>query len=168
MKNAFEEEFLYSLKVLDFCHYYKVPSPPPRSKLTRFYTPRPYDFILLKDGIFCALELKSTSRDTAYPLSKFPSYQLDNLRDVKRQGGLAIVVINIRKKNPREITAYAFDFEDIEALIREGRASIPKTCLLSGYQVPREKTEKGKYIWRVDLLLQYFWEKCLAPTVVKK
>jgi len=168
MKNTFEEEFLFSLKTLDFCHYYKVPSPPPRSKMTRFYTPRPYDFFLLKDGIFCALELKYTNKDTAYPLSKFPKYQLEGLRQARNHGGLAIVVINIRKRNPRQITAYAFDFEDIEALIREGKASIPKAFLLSGYQLPRERIEKGRYIWRVDLLFQHFWEKCFALTAVRK
>lgn len=168
MKNQFEEEFLYSLKVLNFCHYYKVPSPPPRSRLTRFYTPRPYDFFLLKDGIFCALELKYTSRDTAYPLSKFPPYQLDGLREAKRHGGLAIVVINIRKRNPREITAYAFDFDEIDALVKEGKASIPRAFLLSGYRLPREKADNGRYIWRVDLLFQHFREKCFALTAVKK
>lgn len=168
MKNAFEEEFLYSLKVLNFCHYYKVPSPPPRSRLTRFYTPRPYDLFLLKDGIFCALELKYTNRDNAYPLSKFSPYQLDSLREAKRNGGLAIVVINIRKRNPREIAAYAFDFEEIDALIKEGKSSIPKAFLLSGYQMPRERIERGKYIWRVDLLFQHFRGKCLAHTAVEK
>lgn len=168
MKNIFEEEFLYSLKVLNFCHYYKVPSPPPRSRLTRFYTPRPYDVFLLKDGIFCAFELKYTSKDTAYPLSKFPPYQLEGLREAKLNGGMAIVVINIRKKNPREITAYAFDFEEIDFLIKEGKASIPRNLLLSGYKVQRERTEKGKYIWRVDLLFQHFREKCRALTAVEK
>lgn len=168
MKNAFEEEFLYSLKVLDFCHYYKVPSPPPRSRLTRFYTPRPYDFILVKDGVFCALELKYTNKESAYPLSKFPPYQIEGLRGAKRNGGLAIVVINIRKRNPRVIKAFAFDFVEIESLIQNGKASIPKDMLLSGYQVPREKTEKGRYIWRVDLLFQHFKEKCFAHIAIGK
>ncbi|MGB9877684.1 MAG: Holliday junction resolvase RecU [bacterium] len=166
MKNIFEKEFLYSLKTLAFCHYYKVPSPPPRSRFTRFYTPRPYDFFLLKDGVFCAIELKYTNKESSFPLNKFKKYQIEALKEVKRYGGLAIVVINIRQRNPRNISAYAFDIEEIESLYQNGRASIPKDYLLSGYKLLREKPEGKRYIWRIDLLFQHFLQRNALPALL--
>lgn len=168
MKNTFEAEVLYSLKVLSFCHYYKVPSPPPRSKLTRFYTPRPYDFFLLKDGTFCALELKSTTRLTAFPLSKFTEFQLNSLREVKDFGGLALVLIRVRGKRRGDITAYAFEIGEILQFMKEGKVSIPKDAFLSAYQVPREKVNAQRYVWRLDLLWQHFRERCSALSVESK
>jgi len=165
MKNIFEKEFLYSLKTLSFCHYYKVPSPPPRNRFTRFYTPRPYDFFLLKDGVFCAIELKYTNKESSFPLIKFKPYQLRALKEAKENGGLAIIVINIRQRNPRKISAYAFDIEEIENLILNGKSSIPKDYLLSGYQLLREKPEGKRYIWRVDLLFQHFLERNALPAL---
>jgi len=165
MKNIFEKEFLYSLKTLAFCHFYKVPSPPPRSRFTRFYKPRPYDFFLLKDGVFCAIELKYMNKERAFPLSKFKTYQIEALREAKRNGGLAVVVINIRQRKPRNISAYAFDVDEIERFIKNGKASLPKEFILSGYKLLREKGKGKQAIWRVDLLFQHFFERNALPVL---
>lgn len=95
-------------------HYFKIPDTPYLGGKYRFLVPKPYDFYVVKDGKFYAFEVKVVRRKNRIPIDLLREHQLINLLEVKKNGGLAYILIYIvpHKK------LYKIDTEDWDTITK--------------------------------------------------
>jgi penicillin-binding protein-related factor A (putative recombinase) len=96
---------------------------------TRYIPPRaPSDFIALVDGVFYALECKST-RSKRFSCEWLREHQRESLTDIKRCGGMGFIVLSHRSSKKNLTRCWVIDIEKFLSLegkcIGDGMKSIP-------------------------------------------
>ena len=105
------------------------------------------DFIALYNGIFYALECKSSRGPTSYRREYIQNHQVQSLIDVSKAGGRGIFLINNRSVSGK-FKCYVVNGYEIENLFN-GRKSV-KWSILSEHWQDLKRLKAG--LWGVEAL----------------
>jgi recombination protein U len=105
-----------------------------KAKITEAYykTPSTTDFNGIYDGLYIDFDAKETNSGTSMPLKNVHPHQIDHLKGVFKQGGIAFLIVHFKKYNqyfllPASILFQYWDLQDHE---EKGRKSIPYQAFL--------------------------------------
>lgn len=112
-----------------------------KAKITEAYykTPSTTDFNGVYNGKYIDFDAKETNSTTSMPLKNIHEHQIDHLRNVHKQGGIAFLIVHFKKYNqyfylPAEVL---FSLWDIQYDKEKGRKSIPySTFLEKAFLIP--------------------------------
>ena len=65
--------------------------------LSKLIKEKPYDLGVLKNGIWCGIELKNVKDALSFNLNKIANHQIKSLEDCVKKGGLGWVLVRIKK-----------------------------------------------------------------------
>ena len=115
MANKFEGEIALSAKTLGlFYHKLAVPYGSWNRK-TIFLHYNPFDSFILNEGKFIAMEMKSSSSHSSFPISNVKVHQVKGLQEVEDNGGWGYLVINQRYK--RKLKAWFIGVANWKAVV---------------------------------------------------
>ncbi len=83
------------------------------------------DYVGVSHGRAIAIEAKSTTNRTSFPLSMIQDHQIDFLQQFKDQGGLSFFIIEFSKLGEIYFVTFEFVMKWIEQAESGGRKSIP-------------------------------------------
>lgn len=106
MANYFENELSTTFRAFNY-HWCKLAVA--STKRIAFLKDSHYDFFVLSDGNYYAIEAKSKKVFASFEFSLVREHQVESLKHAKSRGGHAYFLINFRK--PKNIV-YAIDIED--------------------------------------------------------
>lgn len=105
-----------------------------KAKITEAYykTPSTTDFNGVYKGKYIDFDAKETNSKTSMPLKNVHEHQIDHLRNVFNQGGIAFLIVHFKQYNqyfllPAEVL---FSFWDLKHDKEKGRKSIPYSAFL--------------------------------------
>ncbi len=112
-----------------------------KAKITEAYykTPSTTDFNGIFDGLYIDFDAKETNSKTSMPLKNVHPHQIDHLRGVFKQGGIAFLIVHFKPYNqyfllPVSILLNYWDLQDHE---EKGRKSIPyQTFVDQAFLIP--------------------------------
>ncbi len=109
-----------------------------------FKTPSTTDYNGVYKGKYIDFEAKETTSKTSFPLSNIHNHQIDHLKKIDEQGGIAFLIVRFTHLN----LTYYLSFKDLEKFMRNNKQkSIPlKYFEECGIKIP------DKYSPRVDYL----------------
>ena len=129
-----------------------------KAKITEAYykTPSTTDFNGVYKGKYIDFDAKETNSTTSMPLKNVHEHQIDHLRNVYKQGGIAFLIVHFKKYNqyfllPADVLFASWDTQyDKE----KGRKSIPySTFLDKAYLIPFGFQPRLDYIKIIDQFL---------------
>ena len=129
-----------------------------KAKITEAYykTPSTTDFNGVYNGKYIDFDAKETNSTTSMPLKNIHEHQIDHLRNVHKQGGIAFLIVHFKKYNqyfylPAEVL---FSLWDIQYDKEKGRKSIPySTFLEKAFLIPFGFQPRLDYIKVIDQFL---------------
>lgn len=93
------------------------------------------DFIGIVQGVFIAFDAKETNLKSL-PLSNIHEHQIEYMKDVDKQGGLAFIIVHFKFND----TYYLVPYETInEYFIKKERRSIPYKSMDSDFLIKKER-----------------------------
>ena len=102
--------------------WYKIPDLPVyKSMSTRFNPPKPFDAIMLRQGVPYAIEAKYLPDFKSFGIRNLTQSQVEGLCDWQAAGGKAFVFLNVRRKSDasndisRINRLYVFDWSQMRA-----------------------------------------------------
>jgi recombination protein U len=112
-----------------------------KAKITEAYykTPSTTDFNGIYDGLYIDFDAKETNSATSMPLKNVHPHQIDHLKGVYKQGGIAFLIVHYKKYDqyfllPASVLFQYWDLQDHE---EKGRKSIPyQTFLDHAFLIP--------------------------------
>ncbi len=107
------------------------------------------DFIGIVQGVCVAFDAKETHLKSL-PLSNIHAHQIDYMKDITRQGGLAFIIVHFKFND----TYFLVPYEIIDAYIKKGeRQSIPYKDLPLEFEIKCERA--GTILNYLPTLNQY-------------
>lgn len=108
------------------------------------------DFNGVYKGMYIDFEAKETKNKTSFPLSNFHEHQIEHMRKVKKQNGIAFVILRFSENED----IYLLDCEELFVFWDNQdtqRKSIPKTEVERlGYRIPLELYPRLDYLKVID------------------
>lgn len=112
------------------------------------------DFYGIVQGIYITFDAKETHQKSL-PLKNIHAHQVDYMRDVTRQGGLAFLIVHFKHDD----TYYLLPFELLETYYQKaqfgGRKSIPYTEMADEFKINREKNGILGYLNAVNAYIDW-------------
>lgn len=115
--------------------YYKIPSTT--------------DFNGIYKGKYIDFDVKETTAKTSFPLKNIHPHQIEHLKNVKKHGGIAFIIVHWKTKNK-------YFFLPIEIILKyaddkEGRKSIPYEDFINfGYEIKLTYHPRLDYLKIID------------------
>ena len=112
-----------------------------KAKIVEAYykTPSTTDFNGIYQGRYIDFDAKETKSKTAMPLANVHQHQIDHLKGVDRQGGIAFLIVHFKVYNQYFLlpAKVLFRYWDLKTDQAHGRKSIPySTFLNEAYIIP--------------------------------
>jgi len=105
-----------------------------KAKITEAYykTPSTTDFNGIYDGLYIDFDAKETNSGTSMPLKNVHPHQIDHLKGVFKQGGIAFLIVHFKKYNQYFLlpASVLFQYWDLQNHEEKGRKSIPYQAFL--------------------------------------
>lgn len=99
------------------------------------------DYVGVSHGKAIALEAKSTTNRTSFPLSMIQDHQIEFLRQFEEQGGKSFIIIEFSKLDEIYLAPFSFVNAWVKKAAEGGRKSIPYMEMIS--HCDQVKSEKG-------------------------
>ncbi|MBU1141685.1 MAG: Holliday junction resolvase RecU [Firmicutes bacterium] len=132
-----------------------------KAKITEAYykTPSTTDFNGVYKGKYIDFDAKETNSTTSMPLKNIHEHQINHLKNVYKQGGIAFLIVHFKKYNQYFLLTadVLFSYWDQQYDKEKGRKSIPysafleKTSLIPfGYQPRLDYLKVVNSLWKID------------------
>ncbi len=129
-----------------------------KAKITEAYykTPSTTDFNGVYQGKYIDFDAKETNSKTSMPLKNVHEHQIEHLKNVHQQGGIAFLIVHFKKYNqyfllPADVL---FSFWDQQNDKEKGRKSIPYSAFLElAHLIPFGYQPRLDYLKIVSLKL---------------
>ncbi|MBM7577399.1 Holliday junction resolvase RecU [Jeotgalibacillus terrae] len=115
------------------------------------------DYNGVYNGYYIDFEAKETRNRTSFPLQNFHQHQLDHMRQVTKQRGIAFVIIRFSMTEEIYLLPYERLHYFWERMQNGGRKSMKKDEIVeSGYFIPLGLHPRIDYLKIIDHLLEEF------------
>jgi recombination protein U len=112
------------------------------------------DFYGIVQGIFITFDAKETNQKSL-PLKNIHEHQIDYMRDVTKQGGLAFLIVHFKHDH----AYYLLSFEQLEEYYQKsllgGRKSIPYSDMHTSFKISLEKNGTLGYLNAVNAYIDW-------------
>lgn len=136
LRDTFRNHGAFFYKIVDMPHF--------KGKMTRFDAPKPFDSMIVLEGIPIAIEAKIFKKFQAFGIRHLRPSQVEGLEAFEQAGGRSFVFLNVRIKavagEQKHVNRlYIFKWEDI----RDAKASFKKAIL--EFELPFYDGAKGLF-----------------------
>ncbi len=107
-------------------------------------------------GLFITFDAKETNQPN-FPLKNIHAHQVDYMKDVTRQGGLAFLIVHFKYNDTFFLLPYELLAEYYEAAKQGGRKSVPYQAMIDELQIVRNGNGMLHYLSAVNHYI--VWQK---------
>lgn len=119
-----------------------------------FRTPSTTDYNGVWNGYYIDFEAKETESATSFPLKNIHAHQIEHLKHVVKQNGIAFFIVKFAKLNKHFVTPFSVIETAWQTMLEGGRKSIPLTIFEEHcYEVPLTYSPRIDYIRAVQRLI---------------
>ncbi len=114
------------------------------------------DFYGIVQGLFITFDAKETNQPN-FPLKNIHAHQVDYMKDVTQQGGLAFLIVHFKYNDTFFLVPYELLAQYYEAAQTGGRKSIPYQAMIDELQIVRNGNGMLHYLNAVNRYI--VWQK---------
>ncbi len=116
------------------------------------------DFYGIVQGLFITFDAKETNQPN-FPLKNIHPHQVDYMRDVSKQGGLAFLIVHFKYNDTFFLIPYELLKQYCDAAAKGGRKSIPYQAMIADLQIERNGNGMLHYLNAVNRYID--WKNAL-------
>lgn len=119
-----------------------------------FRTPSTTDYNGVWNGYYIDFEAKETESATSFPLKNIHAHQIEHMKHVVKQNGIAFFIVKFSKLSRHFVTPFSVIETVWQTMLDGGRKSIPLAIFEEqGYEVPLTYSPRIDYLRAVQQLI---------------